>query len=118
MEDWSIARLVTLSGGELVGRGGGGGHDGRGGGISSWEKEGSKDESGMSCMITAGCAEHSIPGWLPQITPLLLGVGPSAVLDMGEVLDTVTPFIVTSVGALISSIGTAAREGGGAGTRG
>ena len=103
----------------------GGGQVGSGGGMSSWLNDCSMEESGMSDMTMAGCAEH-IPPVLgimsPHITPRLLGVGPPAVLPMGDVLETVTPLIVTSVGALISSIGTDGREGwlvgGGAGTRG
>ena len=98
--------------------------------MSSKVNDCSMDESGMSDMTKAGCEEQIIPGvagavlgtGFPHITPWLLGVGPPAVLDIGELLDTVTPFIVTSVGALISNIGTDGRvgwpEGGGAGTLG
>ena len=68
----------------------------------------------MSAITRAGCAEQIIPDevgtvlgtGLPQITPRLDGVGPSAVFDIGDVLETVTPLMVTSVGALISKIGT------------
>jgi len=59
------------------------------------------------------------------MTPLELGVGPTAaVWDIGdtqEVEDTVTPLMVTSVGALISRTGAGVRGaalGGGPGGRG
>ncbi len=77
-----------------MGSGGGGGSDA------------SSDESGMSERISAGRAA--------QIIPLLDGRGPDgAVWAIGEGRLTDTPFIVTSVGALISK-GPRLRGGGGA----
>lgn len=59
------------------------------------------------------------PGGGPQTTPLELGVGPPAVWDIGEEAATVTPLMVTSVGALMSSTeGLRGAGGPGAGGRG
>jgi hypothetical protein len=89
-----------------VGSGGGGG-----GGSDA-----SSDESGMSERMSAGRAA--------QIIPLLDGRGPDgAVWAIGEGRLTDTPFMVTSVGALISkgpprlSRGGGGAAGGGAGGR-
>ena len=90
----------------------GGGMLGRLGG-----RDGSRDESGTSDMAMAG--------WAAQMMPELDGVGPAAVIDIGDGFRTVTPLMVTSVGELISRMGApvavvrpGGATGGGAGGRG